>query len=87
MEQAVGLAAAAQVHAQDRVAVAREVRVAGLVARRRAVALPVRDVLEDRRHRIALRILGEPDARAETRAVSERDPHVVDRAHRRVGGR
>ena len=82
VEQAVGLAAAAQVHAQHRVAVAREVGVARLVARRRAVALPVGDVLEDRRHRVALGVLGQPDARAEPRAVGQRDPHVVDSAHR-----
>ena len=82
VEQAVGLAAAAQVHAQHRIAMAREVGVPRLVARRRAVALPVGDVLEDRRHRVALGVLGQPDAGAETRAVGQRDPHVVDRAHR-----
>ena len=81
VEQAVGLAAAALVHAQHRVAVAREVGVARLVARRGAVALPVGDVLEDRRDRVALGVLGQPDARAEARAVRERDPRVVDPAH------
>ena len=49
MEQAVGLAAAAQVHPQRGVPVPGEVGVPRPVARRRAVALAVGDVLEDRR--------------------------------------
>ena len=87
MEQAVRLAATALVHTQHGVAVSREVGVARLVARCRAVALPVGDVLEDRRDRVALGVLWQPDARAKARAVRERDPRVVDRAHgaRQVG--
>ena len=81
VEQAVGLPGAAQVHPQRGVPVPREVHVARPVARRRAVALAVGDVLEDRRDRVALGVLGKPDAGAEPGAVRHRDPHVVDRAH------
>ena len=63
------------------VAVAGEPRVHERVARRRAVVLAVRDVLEDRGHGIGLGVLGQPDARRQACAVGERDERVRDRAH------
>src|SRR4051794_7571410 len=48
------------------------------VAARHGVALAVGQVLEDRGHRIGVRVLGQPDARGEPRAVAQPDPRVVD---------
>src|SRR5699024_8603759 len=71
-ESAVGIAASAQVHADARVAVARDVRVVDGVADCREVALPVGDVFHDRRYRL----LGgrPPDPGGKFRTVRERDP-------------
>ena len=65
---------AAHVDADGGVAVSGEPGVQDGVAGRRAVVLAVRDVLEDRRHRIGLGVLGQPDARGEPGAVGKRDP-------------
>ena len=78
LDDPVGVAAAAQVDAHARVPVAGEVGVVVGVAARERVALAIGQVLEDGRHRIALGVLGEPDARGEPRAVGQRDPRVVD---------
>src|SRR5699024_10597497 len=74
-ESAVGIAASAQVHADARVAVARDVRVVDGVANCREVALPVGDVFHDRRYRL----LGgrPPDPGGKFRTVRELDPHVA----------
>ncbi len=74
----VGVARAAQVDPDRRVAVAGEVRVDPRVADGRRVVLAVRHVLEDRRHGILLGVLGQPDPRRETDAVRHRDPDVVE---------
>jgi hypothetical protein len=74
----VRVAAAAQVDPHGRVAVADEVGVVARVAAGHRVALAVREVLEDRRDRIGLGVLREPDARGEPPSVADRDPGVVD---------
>jgi hypothetical protein len=61
-EQAVRLAAAADVHTHPGIAVAGQVGKARGVARRGAVALAVGDVVDHGRHRMLLGILGQPDA-------------------------
>ena len=81
-EDAVGVAAAAQVDPHRGVAVPGEVGVAGRVADGRAVAPAVGDVLEQRRHRVALRVLGQPDLRRQPAAVGHGDPDGVDDPHR-----
>ena len=48
------------------------------VAAGHRVALAVRQVLEDRRHRVGLGVVGQPDARGQAGAVRQRDPGVVD---------
>ena len=72
------LARAAHVHAHGRVAVPGEVRLALRVAHGGAVHLPVGQVLDDRRHRVVLGVLREPDARRQSRAVGEVQPGVLD---------
>ena len=69
------------VDAHGRIAVAGEPGVHERVAGRRAVVLAVGDVLEDRRHRVGLGVVGQPDAGRQAGAVGERDPGVGDRAH------
>src|SRR6185295_2397460 len=81
-KEAVRLARAADVHAQHRVTVPGEVRVPGLVAAGRAVALAIGEVLEDGGDRVVLGVLGEPDPRAQPDAVGQRDPDVVHHPHR-----
>ena len=86
-DQPVGVAAAAQVDPDAGVAVPGEVPVPGGVAGGGAVALAVRHGVQDRRHRIALGVLGQPHARGEPATVGERDPQVLDGPHgaREVG--
>ena len=79
-EDPVGVAAPAQVEPQAAEAVAGQVGVLRLVADRGAVALAVRDGLEDRGHRVGLGVLGPPQPGGEPRAVGERDPQVLDQA-------
>ena len=81
VEDPVGLARPAHVHPHGRVAVAREVRLALRVADGRPVRLAVREVLEDRRHRVVLGVRGQPDAGGQARAVGQRDPEVLDLPH------
>ena len=79
-QNALGVAAAAQVDPHARVAVSGEVRMPGRVADRRPVALAVGDVLEQGGHRVAFGVLGEPDLGGEPAAVRKRDPLVLDHA-------
>ena len=83
-QHALGVAAAAHVHPHGGVAVAGEVGVARGVADRGPVAPAVGDVLEQRRHRLALRVVRQPDLRGQPAAVGHGDPGVVDH---RVGTR
>jgi hypothetical protein len=82
VEDPVRLAAAADVDAHRRVAVAREVGLADRVAGGRAVVLAVGQVLEDGRDRVALGVLGQPDPRGEPGPAGELDPGVLDLANR-----
>jgi hypothetical protein len=45
-----------------------------------AVALAIRQVLQERRHRVALGVLRQPEARGKARAVPERNQRVLDLA-------
>ena len=76
LHQPVGIAVAAHVDAQAGIAVAGEIRMGQRVARRRAVALAVGQVLEDRRHRILVGIGRHPDPRRQPAAVRHDDAHV-----------
>jgi hypothetical protein len=80
-EDALRVAAAAQVDADAGIAVAGEIRVPRRVADRSAVVLPVRDVLEQGRHRLGLRRLREPDLRRQAGPVGDGDPVVLDDLH------
>jgi hypothetical protein len=55
-----------------------EIGVGQVIARHRAVALAIGQVFKDRRHRIGLGILGQPDARGQPRAIGHGDPGVLD---------
>ena len=77
-EAAVAFAGTAHVDADGGVAEAGDVRLAPRVAHCRAVALPVREVLEDRRNRVGLGVVGEPDAGGDARPVGEVEPGVLD---------
>ena len=46
-----------------------------------AVALAVGQILEDRRNRILLSVLRQPDAGSQSRAVPQRDQRMLDLAH------
>ena len=52
------------------------------IARRRAVALAIRQILQDRRHGTGLRVHRQPDPRRQPGAVPERNEDVLDLAHR-----
>ena len=80
--QPVGIAVAAHVDPHAGVAVAGEVGMGQLVALDRAVALAVGQIFEDRRHRALRGILRQPDPGRQAAAVGERDPLVLDLAHR-----
>jgi hypothetical protein len=77
-DEAVGLAGATHVDPHRRVAEARDVRLSARIASRGPVHLAVREELEDRRDRIRLGILWQPDPRREAAAVGEGQPGVFD---------
>ena len=79
-DDAVAVPRAPHVHPDGRVAEAGEVGLALGVANGRSVGLAVREVLEDRRHRVVLGVLGQPDPRGEARPVGEVEPGVLDLA-------
>ena len=82
-QHAVGFAAAAHVDAHRRHSRGRRSRDASAASRGgRAVALAIGQVFEDRRHRVGLGVLGQPDPRRQPAAVPERDEDVLDLAHR-----
>ena len=87
LEDAVRLARPALVDTDAGVSVAGEVGEVVRVAHRRAVVQAVGQVLEDRRHRVLLGVLGQPDPRGEPAAVGQLDPGRRDRPHgpREVG--
>ncbi len=77
-KQAVGFAGATDVDTHGGVTMAGEVAVHRFVAPAGVVALPVGDVLDDRRHRRGLGILRPPDAGGQAAAVRQGDPGVLD---------
>ena len=82
VHQPVGVAGAAHVDAEARVPVAGEVAVHRVVAGAGRVALAVRQVRQDRRHRAVLRPFREPQARRHAVAGAPgRDPDVLDLAN------
>ncbi len=81
-QHAVRLAAPSHVDAHAPVAVAGEVGVPRRIRAGRSVALAVGDVLEQRRNRLGLGVLGKPDPRRQAASVRERDPLVLDHADR-----
>jgi hypothetical protein len=77
-DEAVAVAAPAQVDPHARVAVAGEVPVPGGVAGGGAVALAVRHGVENRRHGVALGIVRQPHPGGDPAAIGQRDPQVLD---------
>ncbi len=77
-EHALGVAAAADVDANCRVAVAGEPGMPDGVVDRGRVVLAVGQVLEDSGDGVRGGVTGEPDPSGEAAAVGERDPDVVD---------
>ena len=77
-QDAVGVAAAAQVDPDGGVAVAREVGVVARVAAGHRVALAIGQELEERGDGVALGVVRQPDPRGETGTVRQRDPRVID---------
>src|SRR4029077_7722372 len=80
LEQAIGLAAAAHVHAHAGIAVAREIGMREGVALGGAVALAIGQELQDRRNGVRLGVLGQENPRGEPTAVGERNEYVLDLA-------
>ena len=78
LEDAAGFPRAPDVDAQAGITVAGPVGMGQFVALARPVEPAVGQVLENCRHRVALRVLGEPDPRREPRAVGERYPGILD---------
>ncbi len=74
----VALPAALDVDAHAGISGCREDRVIGHVARRRAVAFTIRDVFEDRRHRLPPGIGRKPDLGRQPQTVLERNPRILD---------
>ena len=74
-EQPVGIAGAAHVDAHRRIAVAGELGMHLAVAQHRAVAAPIGQIFEDRRHRIAA--LRPPAARSSRQAACRRQARSI----------
>ncbi len=77
-QDAVGVAAAAQIEAQAGVAEAGPVRVHRGVTHAGAVGEAVGDAVDYGRHRLGEGVAGRPQARAKACAVGQRDPEVFD---------
>ena len=80
LEQALGIAGAANIDPHAGIALAGHILVHGGVADAGKVAPPVRQMLKDRRHRVGLGVLGQPDARRQPAAVGHFDPGGLDMA-------
>ena len=78
---AIAVARASHINADRCVAVTREVRMRQGIAHMRAVALAIRQVLEEGRYRVLLRIPRNPHAGGEFHAVRHRDPEILDFLH------
>ncbi len=80
VQDAVGLAAAAHVHADGGVAVSGEVGVALGVAHGRSVPFAIRQIFQQGRNRVDLGVYGQPDARRQPRPVRQGNPGVFNLA-------
>ncbi len=78
MEEAVGIAAAADIHAGAGIAVRGEPAMHGVVAQARAVAAPVGNIFKDRRHRRCVGPVGNPQPRRQPPPVGHRNPLQLD---------
>ncbi len=83
VDQAVGVARAADVDAHAGEAALGPPGVARLVALARAVGAAVGDRLQDHRRRARADVVGQPDPRRQAAAVGERDPDRVEDGHAR----
>ena len=81
VEQPIGFAGTPHVDPDAGIAVAGEIGMGQVVALRRAVALAIGQVFQDRRHGLLLRIGRQPDARRQAAAVRQRDEQIFDLAH------
>jgi len=80
-EQTLGVSAPANVEAYAAIAVSRSTE-ASFVVDGEQVVLALGDVLEDRRHRMLLRIVRQPDPSSQSRPICEGDGRVVQAAER-----
>ena len=81
--QPIGIPSAAHVHAHAGIAVPGQVRMRQIVALGGPVAAAIRQVFQDRRHRLA--ILRPPDAGGKARAIRKGDPNRI--VHRNAAGK
>ena len=81
LQQPVGFAGAAHVDAKAGIAIAGEIGMGEMIALRRAVALAIGQIFQDRGNRLLLRIGRQPDARRQAAAVRERDKQILDLPH------
>ena len=79
-QQAVGFTAAPDIDPHAGIAMTGQPRIGERVALIGAVALAVGQIFQDRRHRILLGVLGQPDAGSERRAVLQGNRRVLDDA-------
>src|SRR5262249_38602114 len=77
-QQALRLAAAANVDANTRVAVAGEIRMRERISLVSPVALAVWEIFQERGNRLLFSIVGQPDAGRHRRAVLQRNQRVLD---------
>ena len=86
-QQPFGIAIAAHVDADRGIAMAGEIGMGEGVAHDGAVALAVGQVFEDRRHRLLLCVLRQPQAGGEPDPVRQGNPDILDFLHlAREGG-
>ena len=82
LQHTVGFAAAAHVDTHTSITVACKIRMRELITLDGAVALAIRQVLQDGGNRIVFSIHRQPDARRQPGAVRQGNPLVLDLAHR-----
>ncbi len=80
-QQTLGITAAPDIHPDTGIAARGDIGVYSDIAGDRTVALAIGDELEDRRHGIAGRILGQPDLGRKPHAVGHGNIGVLDQPH------
>jgi len=80
-EHTFAVAAAADVHPDRGIAMAGEIGMREVIALGRAVPAPVRQIFQDRRHRIAIGLDRPPDSSGQMNPVRKRDPDIVEHAN------